>query len=547
LVGFAFLAKMLQSLLVVPALALAYLIFAPVSVRRRIGHLLLAGLALVVSAGWWVAIVELVPASSRPYIGGSQTNSILELTLGYNGFGRLDGSEVGSVGGGMGHRGMDFGAMGAGGVARRAVDGAMGRGMGPGMGGAWGQSGWSRLFDSENAAFIAWLLPAACILLVAGLWATRKAAPRAQRAAFVLWGGWLVVTALVFSFMQGIFHSYYTVALAPAVGAVVGMGAAALWSRRHSWAARAVLAGTVALTAVWSAVLLGNGGESYAWLRYPVLVVGLGAAGALLLVGSLGRRIATGVAVLAVVSALTAPAAYAVSTAATPHTGAIPSVGSAGMGGPGGHHFGHRGGFFGRNGGSFGPSGPNGPGAFGPGGFAGFAPGGPGGGFGPGGPGAPAIGFGGPGGGTNQGLRGFGGMPVAELGTRGGAMGGLLGAAEPSQKLVDLLKKDSGSFTWVAATVGANNAAGYQLATRAPVMAIGGFNGSDPAPTLAQFQQWVAQGRIHYFLGSGRAMPPGMDLPNGRNNSQEIAEWVTSTFSQTTVDGVIVVDLSTPR
>jgi len=91
---------MLQAVLIVPGVALAFLIAAPTSLGRRIRSLLLAGLAMVVSAGWWIAIVELVPARDRPYIGGSPTNSILELTLGYNGIGRLTGNEVGSVTGG---------------------------------------------------------------------------------------------------------------------------------------------------------------------------------------------------------------------------------------------------------------------------------------------------------------------------------------------------------------------------------------------------------------------------------------------------------------
>src|SRR4029453_2074604 len=82
LVGFGFLTKMLQALLVVPAYALAYLLAGPPRLGRRIGQLLLAGLALVVSAGWYIAIVELVPASMRPYIGGSQKNRMLGLAAG---------------------------------------------------------------------------------------------------------------------------------------------------------------------------------------------------------------------------------------------------------------------------------------------------------------------------------------------------------------------------------------------------------------------------------------------------------------------------------
>ena len=104
LVGFGFLTKMLQAFLVLPALALVWLVAAPVGWGRRLRDLALAAVALVVSAGWWVLVVELWPAADRPYIGGSQDNSVLELVFGYNGFGRLTGDEVGSVGGGTGWR-----------------------------------------------------------------------------------------------------------------------------------------------------------------------------------------------------------------------------------------------------------------------------------------------------------------------------------------------------------------------------------------------------------------------------------------------------------
>ncbi|HEU5270317.1 MAG TPA: glycosyltransferase family 39 protein, partial [Jatrophihabitans sp.] len=197
LIGFGFLTKMLQALLVVPAFALAYLIAAPGGLAGRIRQLLLAGLAMIGAAGWWIAIVSLIPARDRPYIGGSQHNSILELTLGYNGFGRLTGNETGSVGGG-----------------------------GPAGAGRWGTTGWSRLFGTDMGSQISWLLPSALLLLVAGLWFTRKAIRTdGSRAALVLWGGWLLVTGLVFSYAKGIIHPYYTVALAPAIGGVIGIGA----------------------------------------------------------------------------------------------------------------------------------------------------------------------------------------------------------------------------------------------------------------------------------------------------------------------------------
>ncbi|WP_235209410.1 ArnT family glycosyltransferase, partial [Streptomyces rimosus] len=141
--GFAFLTKTLQAWLILPPLAVVYAVCAPTALRRRIVQLLLGGLAMVVSGGWWVAIVELWPAASRPYIGGSQHNSFLELTFGYNGLGRINGDEAGSVGGGP--------------------PGGGGRGGG----GAWGDTGITRLFTSDMGGQISWLLPAAFLLLVA--------------------------------------------------------------------------------------------------------------------------------------------------------------------------------------------------------------------------------------------------------------------------------------------------------------------------------------------------------------------------------------------
>ncbi|HEY0950591.1 glycosyltransferase family 39 protein, partial [Nocardioides sp.] len=245
LVGLAFLAKMLQAFLVLPPLALVYLLAARTSVPKRLGHLLVAFGSMLAAGGWWVAIVSLWPASGRPYIGGSQDDSILELTLGYNGFGRLTGDETGSVGGGAG-------------------------------GATWGSTGLTRLFDGEIGGQIAWLLPSALLLLVAGLWLTRRAARTdLTRAALVLWGGWLLVTGLTFSFMAGIFHAYYTVALAPAIAALVGIGAALVWQHRQSMLACGFGAAAVALAAATGFVLLGRSADFVPWLRGPLLVAGL--------------------------------------------------------------------------------------------------------------------------------------------------------------------------------------------------------------------------------------------------------------------------------
>ncbi|SCF23807.1 glycosyltransferase family 39 protein [Micromonospora mirobrigensis] len=554
LVGLGFLTKMLQAFLVVPVLAGVYLLAAPTGLWRRIRQLLLAGLALLVAGGWWVAIVELVPASARPYVGGSQHDSVLELTLGYNGLGRITGDEEGSVGGGpMGGGGSPFS----------------------------GQAGWLRMFDTEVGGQISWLLPAALILLVAGLLlAGRAARTDRTRAGLLLWGGWLLGTGLVFSFMSGIFHAYYTVALAPAVGALVGIGVVLLWRERErpagrtvpaggtgpvdgvpptdpdprrgsgrAAAATAVLALTLAVTAWWSWRLLGRSPDWYPWLRTVVLVAGLVAAALLLLTVRLARRVVPLALVLGAAAALAGPAAYAAQTAATPHTGAIPTAGPfvEGAFGPGRGGF-PGGGLPGRDGrgqaGEF-PEFPGGgrfPGGPGSGQFPGF----PGGGQFPGFPGGPngggqngsgPNGSGQNGGGQLPGLPG--GMPG---GGRRGGMGGLLDAREPSAELRALLTADADAYTWVAATVGSNNASGYQLATGEPVMAIGGFNGSDPSPTLAGFQAYVADGRIHWFVGGG-----GFRANGGSSTSQEIATWVAENFESTTVDGVTVYDLSSGK
>jgi 4-amino-4-deoxy-L-arabinose transferase-like glycosyltransferase len=488
LVGLAFLTKTLQAMLVVPGLGLAYLVAAPATLRKRIGHLLAAGAAMVAVGGWWVAIVELVPASARPYIGGSQHNSVWELIWGYNGFGRLTGNETGSVGGGA------FG----------------------GTGGRWGATGLTRLFGDEVGGQISWLLPAALILLVGGLVAVGRAARTdVRRAALIVWGGWLVVTGLTFSLMAGIFHAYYTVALAPAIAALVGIGAGLLWRRRSALWARTVLAVAVIVTATWSFVLLGRSASFLPDLRWLVLVGGILAAAGLVVIDRPARGVVAAVLSVGVLAALGGPAAYAVDTATTPHTGSIPSAGPT-TGGAGG--FG-RGGFPGGARGGF--RGAGGPGAFG---------------------GPPPGAFGGPGTtGTTGTPGGFGGFGGFGGGARGG-MGGLLDAATVSSEVAAALEKDASSYTWVAAAVGSNSAAGYQLATRLPVMPIGGFNGSDPSPTLARFEQYVQQGAIHWFIAAGG----GLRTQGGSDASAEITSWVESHFTAQTIGGVTMYDLTQP-
>ena len=323
LLGFAFLAKMLQAFLVVPGFAVAYLWAGPPRLGRRIWQTVLMGAGIVVGAGWWILAAELTPAADRPYFGGSTDNNILQLAIGYNGLGRITGNEAGSIGAGNGRGGQ-----------------------GTSFGGA---TGILRLFHSEFGGQISWLLPAALISLAAMLWVSRRAVRTDRtRAAALLWGGWVLVTGLVFSYMSGIIHPYYMVALAPGIAALVGIGAMALWQARLGLAGRIVAASGIAVTAGWAYVLLNRTPTWLPWLRWVAVVAGVAAA-VLVLAGprlaGLGRsrrgRLALTVVPLglALVAGLAGPTAYALDTVDSAHTGAIPSAGPQAVGfagGPGG-------------------------------------------------------------------------------------------------------------------------------------------------------------------------------------------------------------------
>jgi 4-amino-4-deoxy-L-arabinose transferase-like glycosyltransferase len=479
LLGFAFLTKMLQGLVVAPALAGAYLVAAPIALRTRVKHTLAAGAAMIAAAGWWIALVELWPAGSRPYIGGSTDNSILQLTFGYNGIGRLTGSSNnGNVTGGAG-------------------------------GFSSGQTGLTRLFGAEMGSQISWLLPAALVALGALIWLTwRRPRTDALRASVIAWGGWLVITGVVLSYASGIIHPYYTVALAPAIAALVGIGAVTLWRARERDQARWLLALLIAAGAGWTYELLGRS-SWHSELRVIVLVVG-----ALAILAVLSRRVgALVVAPLVALALLVAPTAYSVQTAATAHTGAIPSAGpsSTSFGAPGGR---------GRAGG------PGGAPALGqgqrPNGLAG----------------TPPQGAGARPGGAAQGARPGGGLG----GAGGGAAGGLGGATTVSSALTSALTKNAADFKWVAATTGDNEAASLELATGHSVMALGGYNGTDPAISLTQFKALVAAGQVHYYIADAQGFI-GSTAAN-TSTAYAIQQWVTSTYTATTIGGTTVYDLS---
>jgi hypothetical protein len=302
----------------------------------------------------------------------------------------------------------------------------------------------------------------------------------------------------VFSFMSGTMHPYYTVVLAPGIAALVGIGAVAFWRLRAGFVARGALALVAAVTAAWAFVLLAGSDEAFAWVRWVVLAAGVVAVGGLL-AGGWRRAALVGVAA-GVVVGLAAPGTYAVTTAATAHSGSIPSVGTSAsaMGGPGGT--GERGGTPpGQAGGSAATSG------------------------------AATSGSATTGATTDTAATEGAGTPPA------GGMGGATSA-----ELTALLR--GATSTWSAAVSSAQSAAGLELASGTAVMSTGGWSGSDAAVTLARFQEAVAQGQIHYYIGGGQGGGPGGAADS---TSAQIAAWVQANYPATTIGGQTVYDLTT--
>ena len=457
LVGLAFLTKTLDAFIVVPAIGVAYLWCGPPRLARRVGQLGWAALALLVSSGWWVTIVELWPKSARPYIGGSTNDSELNLIFGYNGFARIFGS-----GGGAGA---------AGGGATTGGSSAFG-----------GGEGLLRMFGTELGGQISWLLPVALAGLVAGLWLTRRhRRSDGERAGFVLWGGTLLMYLAVYDFAKGIFHPYYAVVMAPAVAALAGTGAVALWrlgrqSLRWAWVLPAVVVGT----AFWADTLLARTTGYDTWVGPTVVVTGVVSALVLFLCLARPRAprwVAVVAGTLAAASLLAGPAAYSLTTLGTTTNGIATAGPASSVGGPGAG--------------------------------AGSAPGGPG--VGTGASGAPAgTRTGGPPGGGS----GTAGGPPAAARARAAVAGagGGGGASTADESLVRYLERHQGSSEYLVAVDGSQSAAPFILASGKAVIAMGGFAGTDPAPTLSEFEHLVATDKVHYVYvssGGGAGGPAG--------------------------------------
>ncbi|RIK15878.1 MAG: glycosyl transferase [Acidobacteria bacterium] len=444
-VGAGFLSKMLEAFLVLPALGLAWLGYGCAPLSRRLAGLGVGLVGVVAGAAWWLLPVALWPAADRPWIGGSAHNSVIEVALGYNGLGRLDGQEHGHL--------------------LHSTSAGPLRMLDPGVGGG-----------------IAWLLPAALVLGVAAWWwagrieTLGRGRPRAVRAGLVLWLVWLVGAGLTLSLMQGIFHTYYAVLLAPAAAALVAVASWTLWSARARGADLAIGVGILLATSM-PVLLLSRTPDFLPGLGPVLAVVGVVAAAGVVLGRPRSARVA-GAAALGLVASLVGPLSFSVATAAEAHGGIGPTAGPVQQV---------------------------------------TAP---------------------------EALARLSAAPLPLLppleGDPAASTASSVQAWRRSldQPLVTLLEGGASGYRWVAATTGYSTASDLQLATEHPVMLIGGFNGSDPSPSLAQFRELVATHQVHYYVPS--------HTPVTRGTTREIAGWVTDSFRPTEVGGRTVYDLSAP-
>ncbi|MER7279217.1 glycosyltransferase family 39 protein [Dactylosporangium sp. NPDC000244] len=501
-IGVGFQAKMMQAWMVLPAMALTYLVAAPGPWRRRLGHLGAAGVVMLAASLSWVALYELTPDAWRPYVDGSTNNSALAMVFGYNGFDRFGLHVPGAVESmftGAGPGGANAGGPGGG------FEPPAGRGMG-------GEEGLAKLFGQRYGTQIGSLYPLAMLGLVAGIVA-RGRAPRTdpERAGLLFWGLWLVTVAAVFSAIM-VPHTAYMASLAPPLAALSASALVRGWrglrdrpaagaaqpesaAAPPGWRGRAaagLLPVLVVAEVVWAVYLSLRFPDFLPWLPWAIAAAALLAlpvlvAAAVPRAPRPRRAVLRAAMVLAIAATVAAPSAWAASVL-HPHYGGSAFDASAGPVGAG----------FGDRRGAGPPEG---------------LPGAPGGGF-PGGEPPDVrrmVARGGPGG-------GFGGGPFGETSET---------LTADQRRLDDYLVAHRDGARYLAAATSWSAAAPYIMATGRPYLPMGGFSGSVPSPTLAGVQRLVARGELHYVLLSG-AGEGRFGFRPGRTGgtTTAIADWV---------------------
>lgn len=439
LLGLAFMTKQLQGLLSLPALAAGYLCFSGIHWAKRL-QVAIAGVgAMIVTGGFWTTLVDISPPNSRPFIGGSTSNSVLQLTLGYNGIDRVISKENPSIA-----------ALVPGEFRTVSSD-----------------AGIFRLLNPNYAQEATWLLFSALLgsILVIASW-KYLAKSRAAAALIVITVSWLYSTYLVLSFMGDQIHTYYTAALAPPLALTAGLVVEAISARRSS-AVHRIAGAAVTLIGIITCWLILSGLEFWPpWIATAMLSLGtLGVS--LIAVQPQWRnsdRIAYSCAVIAI---LVGPSLTSVYTATVAHSGSNPLSGVLTKNPATISHF----------------------------------------------------------------------MSQVERNELVAAHDAAYGT-DPSARLVEVLS-DAKDCTWAGATYPSQTAARLQLAAQRPVMAIGGFMGADPAPSLDDFRHHVSTGDICYFVDNENYLGAQTE----QTNAAIISTWVRSQYFSEVIDGATVYDL----
>ena len=477
-VGIGFNIKMLEAYLVVPAFGLLYLLAAPNSIWKRIWHLALAGIVLIIISLSWALAVDLTPASQRPYVDSTQNNSEISLALGYNGINRLFG-QLGMGPGGPPNRNagrpgqspnpneippsLQQPSQGAGQPGGSGGPGGNGPGGPGGPGGSnglfdTGIPGPLRLFNQPLGGQIVWLLPLAILGMLALAWQRR---PRLQidrqQQSLVLWGTWLLTMGIFFS-VAGFFHQYYLTEMAPAIAALFGIGIVIMWHdyRLPSWRGWLLPLALIA-TGLEQIHILSSYPSWSLWLTPATAILCTGGATVLIVLRIIQpielsrdqRNFLISVLSIAILGLMITPTIWAAIPVIQNTQAQLPVAGPAQQG-----DFGN--------------------------------------------PGGPPV---------NGNL----GSP------NGGPPLGSPGEASANMMLIKYLEAHQGNAKFLVATTSSMQADGIILATNKPVMSLGGFSGSDPILTTSQLETLIHQGTIRYFLldsfGEGQ-QPPSAFLEN---------------------------------
>ncbi|MGO4856127.1 ArnT family glycosyltransferase [Arthrobacter sp. 2MCAF14] len=432
-VGAGFLTKQLQVALILPAIGLAYFLFARFRVHVRLLHLGAGLLAAIVTSGWWFMIAQAADPAHRPFVGGSRSNSIWELTVGYNGLDRLTGADASRTMSG----------------ATAALDVKLDPGI-------------TRFLQPQFSGQFGWFLPFAIAGIgITVLFLVRRHGTTEQRSFLVLCSTWLICSASVLAMMSGIVHPYYAISTVPSLSCLAAFAATFMMRRLKNGLVRAVSGLVLALCLILGYASASRSVKDFPWLP-PILLIAGGLAVAIALIPPIKEQFRTAVILLMGASIFLGPTIWSINTVLNPHAGAGVVSG-------------------------------------------------------------PSI----------LGVRTDRPDRTQLPADTPAAFTAVMFGDVPAKGVLSRIKASPASVRWAAAVVGSETAANYQLASSRAILAVGGFDGTDPFPTLEQFQTMVHQGSVGSFVIQN--LPPL--TVEGRGESARIVQWVESNFQAEMIDG----------